>query len=145
MSEDSHMIRLAAIVVLAVMLQSPLPMASSQTSSEGSVFVAYYWRAKPGQLDAYNDYIKTVAVPIDEDARRTGAFEEIRTVTPAPGTTAEWTHLRIFRVKNSDAARSLGAALDAATARVVSDEATRKANSERAAALRDFVRQETWT
>ena len=43
------------------------------------------------------------------------------------------------------AADALGAALDAATARVVPDEATRKANSERSASLRDFVRREVWT
>jgi hypothetical protein len=114
-------------------------------SNDPAVFVAYFWRAKPGQIEAYSDYIRTVAVPIDEDARRAGAFEEVRTVTPAQGATTEWTHLRIFRVKNADQARALGAALDAATARIVPDEAKRKANSERAATLRDFVRQEIWT
>ena len=62
------------------------------------MFVAYYWRAKPGQVDAYGDYIKRTAEPIDENARRAGAFEEVRTVTPAPGFTTDWTHLRIFRV-----------------------------------------------
>lgn len=108
------------------------------------MFVAYFWRAKPGQTDAYDDYIKRTAEPIDEDARRAGAFEEVRTVTPAPGVTADWTHLRIFRVKNMAAADALGSALDAATARVVPDEATRKANGERSAALRDFVRREVW-
>ncbi len=115
------------------------------TTSGGSVFVAYYWRAKPGQIDAYSEYIRTVAVPIDENARQAGAFEEVRTVMPAAGVNTDWTHLRMFRVRNADAAKALGAALDAATARVVPDEATRKANSERSAALRDFVRQETWT
>ena len=48
-------------------------------------------------------------------------------------------------MKSADAARALGAGLDAATARIVPDEARRKANSERAATLRDFVRQEIWT
>jgi hypothetical protein len=121
-------------------------VAQGQASGEsGSVFVAYYWRAKPGQTGAYNDYITHTAEPIDADARRAGAFEEVRTVVPAPGVTAEWTHLRIFRVKTMAAADALGAALDAATARVVPDEAQRKANSERSAALRDFVRREVWT
>ena len=117
----------------------------TQTKPAGSVFVAYYWRAKPGQADAYGEYIRTVAEPIDEDARRTGAFEEVRTVTPAPGITTDWTHLRIFRLKDAAAAEGLGAALDAATARVVPDEAKRKANSERSATMRDFVRREVWT
>ena len=115
------------------------------TASTGAAFVAYYWRAKPGQLDAYNAYIKTVAEPIDEDARRAGVFEEVRTVTPAPGVTTDWTHLRIFRLKNMAAAEALAAGLDAATARVVPAEAQRRANSERAAGLRDLVRREVWT
>jgi hypothetical protein len=109
------------------------------------VFVAYYWRAKPGQLEAYNQYIKTTAEPIDDNARRAGVFEEVRTVTPAPGTTTEWTHLRIFRLKDAAAADALGTGLDAATARVVPDEAQRKANSDRSAGLRDLVRREMWT
>ncbi len=114
-------------------------------SARSAVFVAYYWRAKPGQVDAYNAYITGTAEKIDEDARRAGAFEEVRTVTPAPGVTTDWTHLRLFRVKDMTAADALGAALDAATARVVPDEAQRKANSERSGALRDFVRREVWT
>ncbi|SRR5690242_10415280 len=117
---------------------------SQASASEAPAFVAFYWRAKPGQLAAYNDYINTIAVPIDEDARRHGVFEEIRTVMPAAGTTADWTHLRIFRVKNLAAVESFQAGMDAATARIVPDEAKRKANSERAAGLRDLVRREVW-
>jgi hypothetical protein len=117
----------------------------STTGSGPAVFVAYYWRAKPGQLDAYTDYIKSVAEPIDEDARRAGVFEEVRTVTPAQGTTTDWTHLRIFRLRDAAAAEALGAGLDAATARVVPDEPKRKANSERSTGLRDLVRREVWT
>lgn len=122
-----------------------VPFVEAQQQRTGAVFVAYYWRARPGQIEAYNEYIRTIAEPIDEDARRAGAFEEVRTVTPAAGVTTDWTHLRIFRVKDAAAAESLGAALDAATARVVPDEARRKANSERSASLRDFVRREVWT
>jgi len=132
------------LLALAIACLAPTP-ARAQSSSGGAVFVAYYWRAKPGQLDAYTAYIKTTAEPIDEDARRHGVFEEVRTVTPAPGTTADWTHLRIFRLKNAAAADALADGLDAATARVVPNEATRKANSERSAGLRDFVRREVWT
>ena len=135
---------IAAAIVLATVQAAPRA-AGQEPPTTGAVFVAYYWHAKPGQIDAYNEYIRTVAVPIDEDARRAGAFDEVRTVTPAPGTMVDWTHLRIFRVKSADAARALGAGLDAATARIVPDEARRKANSERAATLRDFVRQEIWT
>ena len=136
-----------ALSLLMLSLLSPVVPAAAQpaTASSGAVFVAYYWRARPGQLDAYNDYIKTVAELIDEDARKAGVFEEVRTVNPAPGTTADWTHLRIFRLKDAAAEQALAAGLDAATLRVVPDEAKRKANSERSAGMRDLVRREVWT
>jgi len=132
------------LLFLAAALSIP-ETALAQTGAQGSVYVAYYWRAKPDQKPAYDEYIRTVAAPIDEDARRAGAFEEVHTVTPSPGVAAEWTHLRIFRVKDAASAQALGAALDAATTRIVADPEQRKANSERAARLRDFVRQEVWT
>jgi len=128
----------ASLCTMGIDAQQPAP-------ARGAVFVAYYWRAKPGMLDAYNDYIKTVAEPIDEDARRAGVFEEVRTVMPASGVATDWTHLRVFRLKDASAAENLSAGLDAATARVVPDEARRKANSERASTLRDLVRREVWT
>ena len=141
------------VVGILVALVGPLPAALAQPpAAGGAVFVAYYWRAKPGQLDAYNEYIRTVAVPIDDDARKAGVFEEVRTVMPGSGIAADWTHLRIFRLKeglkeglkDAAAVQALSAGLDAATARIVPDEAQRKANSARAAGLRDFVRQEIW-
>jgi hypothetical protein len=138
-----RIILIAALV--ATSLNTAAAPAPQPSTRSGSVFVAYYWRAKAGQTDAYNEYIRKVAVPIDEDARRAGAFEEVTTVTPAPGIAADWTHLRIFRLKNAEAADALGAALDAATARIVPDEAQRNANSERSSGLRDFVRREVWT
>jgi hypothetical protein len=132
------------IALIAASLCSIEMIAGQRPTSSGAVFVAYYWRAKPGQAGAYTDYIRTVAEPIDEDARRAGVFEEVRTVTPAPGTTTDWTHLRIFRLKSAAAVDALAAGLDAATARVVPEQATRKANSERSAGLRDLVRREVW-
>jgi hypothetical protein len=138
-------IRSGCVAVLLALLCGQSPEAQQPASSHSAVFVAYYWRARPGLADAYSNYIKTVAEPIDEDARRAGVFEEVRTVTPGAGATADWTHLRIFRLKDQAAADALGAGLDAATARVVPDEATRKANSERSAGLRDLVRREVWT
>jgi hypothetical protein len=136
--------RVILIAVIAAALSSIRAIAGQPPTSDGTTFVAYYWRAKPGQVDAYTEYIRTVAEPIDEDARRAGVFEDVRTVTPAPGITTDWTHLRIFRLKSPAAAEALAGGLDAATARVVPDEAKRKANSERSAGLRDFVRREVW-
>jgi hypothetical protein len=138
--------RIARLIILAALLVPIDAMAGQPPSSaDGPVFVAYYWRARPGKIDEYTAYIKGTAEAIDEDARRAGVFEEVRTVTPAPGTVADWTHLRIFRLKNAAAEAALGAGLDAATLRVVPDEAKRKANSERSAGLRDLVRREVWT
>ncbi len=117
--------------------------------AEGPVYVAYFWRAKPGMAAGYEDYIKGTAEKIDEDARKAGVFEEVVTVTPTQmGTSAaitDWTHLRIFKLKDRAAAEALGKGLDAATLRMVPDENQRKRNSDRSAGLRDFVRQEIWT
>lgn len=137
-------IRAAFPILLLVLCASDL-----YAQADGPVYVAYFWRAKPGMTAAYNDYIKGTAEKIDEDARKAGVFEEVVTVTPSQmGTSAaiaDWTHLRIFKLKNRAAAEALGTGLDAATLRVVPDENQRKANSERSATLRDFVRQEVWT
>jgi hypothetical protein len=131
--------------VAALLLPLDARAGQSPASGDGAVFVAYYWRAKPGKAAEYEDYIKHTAEAIDESARKAGVFEEVRTVTPAAGTMTDWTHLRIFRLKNAAAEQALGAGLDAATLRVVPDEAKRKANSDRSAGLRDLVRREVWT
>jgi hypothetical protein len=137
---------IAHLIILAALLMPVGAIAGQPPSStDTAVFVAYYWRARPGKIDEYSAYIKDTAEAIDEDARRAGVFEEVRTVTPAPGTVADWTHLRIFRLKNAAAEAALAAGLDAATLRVVPDEAKRKANGERSAVLRDLVRREVWT
>lgn len=119
------------------------------SSPDGPVYVAYFWQARPGMADAYNAYIKGTAEKIDESARQAGVFEEVVTVTSSQmGTSAiiaDWTHLRIFKLKNRAAAEALAKGLDEATVRIVPDEAQRKGNTEKAAGLRDFVRQEIWT
>jgi hypothetical protein len=133
--------------VLPILLLA-ISVSDVYAQADGPVYVAYFWRAKPGMTDQYNDYIKNTAEKIDEDARKAGVFEEVVTVTPSQmGTSAaiaDWTHLRIFRLKNRAAAETLAKGLDAATLRVVPDENQRKRNTERSAALRDFVRQEIW-
>ena len=117
-------------------------------ADDAPAYVAYYWRVRPGRLDDYNGYIRGTAERIDEDARKAGVFIEVVTVlaVPAPdGAAPDWTHLRIFKLKNMAAVEGLSPGLDAATQRVVPDEAQRKANSARAAEMRDFVRREVWT
>ncbi len=104
-----------AILVVVLPLSSHhvsvSPPAAVRAQSEPAAFVAYYWRARPGRAAEYNDYITNVAVPIDEDARRAGVFEEVRTVMPTPGPDGllpDWTHLRIFRVIRADRRRKAG-------------------------------------
>jgi hypothetical protein len=117
-------------------------------SGDVPAYVAYYWRARPGRLDEYNDYIRGTAERIDEEARKAGVFLEVTTVlsTQVPGgPVPEWTHLRIFKLASLAAVEGLSPGLDAATQRVVPDEAQRSANAAKAAELRDFVRREVWT
>ena len=137
------------LFVATLLIDAVAPAITLAQAADGPVYVAYFWRAKAGQTGAYNDYIKGTAEKIDEEARKAGVFEEVVTVTPSQmgtsATIAEWTHLRIFKLRNRAAAEALGKGLDEATLRVVPDEAQRKRNSERSATLRDFVRQEIWT
>lgn len=112
-----------------------------------AVFLVYYWRARPGRVAEYSDYIRSVAEPIDEAARKAGVFEEVHTYTPAlmtgvPG--ADWTHVRIFRLRNFASWDDFSRGLDEAAARVFPDEAKRRATLGRSADLRDLVRQEIW-
>ncbi len=140
---------LTTLFVATLLIDAVAPAIALAQAADGPVYVAYFWRAKAGQTGAYNDYIKGTAEKIDEEARKAGVFEEVVTVTPSQmgtsATIAEWTHLRIFKLRNRAAAEALGKGLDEATLRVVPDEAQRKRNSERSATLRDFVRQEIWT
>ena len=108
------------------------------------------WRHVPAVhpwLREYSAYIREYAEPIDEAARKAGAFEEVRTYLAPPrtdGQAPEWTHLRVFKVRNTAAADALSGALDAASKKQRTPD-QQKAASERAAGLRDFVRSERWT
>jgi hypothetical protein len=131
----------------ALILAAALLSVVTAAAQDGPVYVAYYWRARPDKAAEYNAYIREYAEPIDEAARQAGAFEEVRTYLAPPrsdGQQPEWTHLRVFRVKDAAAADALSGALDAATKKLRSPE-QQKAASERSAALRDFVRSERWS
>lgn len=120
--------------------------AASQTTPQ-PVYLVFYWRARPGKTADYADYIRTVAEPIDEDARKAGVFEEVHTYTPAIATGApgaDWTHMRVFRLKAYAALDRFSQGMDEATRRVVPDAAQRTRNSQRSAELRDLLRQEIW-
>ena len=107
----------------------------------GTIAMVYYWKAKPGKLDDYNHYIKTVGEPIDFEAQRTGAFVSITTyISHAPD--SPWTHMRVFVLKDRGQAANLAKSLDDAGLRVEPDESKRKANVDLAATLRDPVSHE---
>ncbi len=112
-----------------------------RAQDSGSVAVIYYWRAKPGKLEDYNRYIKTVAERVDADAQRQGAFLSVTTyVSRKPD--GPWTHMRIFILKDRAQEAALAKALDDAGVRVEPDEAKRKAHQDLVASLRDFVGEE---
>ena len=109
--------------------------------SNGSIAEVYYWKAKPGKLEDYNHYIKTVGEPVDFEARRAGAFISITTyISRDPD--SPWTHMRVFVLKDREQAANLKKALDEAGLRVQPDEAKRKANADLAATLRDTAGHE---
>jgi hypothetical protein len=140
--------RIAAWLIVAGTVvagrQTAAPAAPSVQSARTSQprYVVYYWRAKPGMLDAYNEYIKGVAEPIDESARKAGVFEEVHTYLAS---STDWTHVRVFKLADGGTPEALSGGLDGATKRMQPDEAKRAENSARAAGLRDFVKQEVWT
>jgi len=115
-----------------------LPAAAGE---EGTVAVVYYWKAKDGKMEEYNRYIREVAAPIDAEGQRQGAFLSVTTYI-SQKKDSPWTHMRVFILKDRDQANKLSAALDAAGVRLEPDEAKRKARSEYAATLRDFVGQD---
>lgn len=113
------------------------PEAASTTSAAALAQI-YFWRAKPGKLDEYNRYIREVAEPIDEEARRAGAFISVATYV-ASDTTVPWTHMRMFTLRDSSQLRGLSAALTAAGARLQPDSVKRRQQGEYSATLRDRV------
>src|SRR5205809_7771151 len=101
-------------------VNAPAPAQSSATLAQ-----IFYWRAKPGKLDDYNRYITQVAEPIDADAQKHGAFISVTTFMTSD-TLSPWTHMRMFLLRDSVQLAGLGAALDAAGARLQPDSVKRR-------------------
>ena len=114
--------------------------ASPSAAGHGDARLAqiYFWRAKPGKLEEYTRYIRDVAEPIDEEARRAGAFVSVATYM-ASDTSVQWTHMRVFTLRDSAQLRALGGALSAAGTRLQPDSVKRRQQSEYSATLRDRV------
>jgi hypothetical protein len=107
-------------------------------TSDATLAQIYFWRARPGKLDEYTRYIREHAEPIDEEARRAGAFVSVTTYM-ASDTIVPWTHMRVFTLRDSAQLRGLGAALTAAGTRIQPDSVKRRQQSEYSATLRDRV------
>lgn len=134
-SSHSAVTRSVALLALAACRVHVTPDAAP-TAPLASLAQVYYWRAKPGMLGAYNAYIRDVAQRIDEDARQHGAFISVTTYQ-SRDTLSPWTHMRVFLLRDSVQLASLGAALNAAGARIEPDSAKRRARADYAATLRD--------
>jgi hypothetical protein len=147
---------LLSLIVAAIALVLDVPeaadagehAATQEKNDDGrAVYLVYYWRAKPGKMADYSDYITRVAEPIDEDARKAGVFEWVRTYTQAIQTGApgsDWTHMRVFRLTSFASWDDFSAGLDAATTRVFPDADKRRELMAPGPGLRDLVRQEIW-
>lgn len=136
-----------AILAVVLAASSLGPFSAPADAEESPVYLVYYWRARPGKMAAYSEYIRKVAEPIDEEARKAGVFEEVHTytqqiVTGAPG--SDWTHLRIFKLKSFASWDAFSRGLDEAAKRVFPDEVERRRLQTPAAELRDLMRQEIW-
>ena len=97
-----------------------------------------YWRAKPGQSDAYSDYQRRHVEPVDEEARRQGALRRFMTlVDPTPG--APWSHMRLFVFDSHGDRSTMLTALATAAATITPDPAERAQRASLAATLRERV------
>jgi hypothetical protein len=133
----NHSAAAVAVAFLAMAAcHAHLTPEATPSPSRASLAQVYYWHAKPGMLAAYTAYIRDVAQPIDEDARRHGAFLSVTTYE-SRDTLSPWTHMRVFLLRDSAQLASLGAELNAAGARVEPDSAKRRARTDYAVTLRD--------
>lgn len=114
----------------------PSSAAAPAAAARGTIARVYYWRAKPGKLAEYTDYITKIAEPIDHEAQRRGAFISVTTFA-SRDTTTPWTHMRVFLLRDSAQLAGLSAALDAAGVALEPDSTKRRQRSQYGATLRD--------
>jgi hypothetical protein len=125
-----------ALLLLAGVACARPTAVTAPAHAPGALAQVVYWKARPGKFDEYARYIREVAEPIDEEARKRGAFVSITTYeTRDPG--SAWTHMRVFVLRDSAQLAALRGALDAAGMRLEPDSVKRRQRSEYAATLRD--------
>jgi hypothetical protein len=126
------------LATFSVACASSTISTTSSPHTTGSIAQVYYWKARPGMLDAYNRYITGVAEPIDAEAQTQGAFVSVTTYQ-SRDTLSPWTHMRVFILRDSAQLAGLSAALDAAGRKLEPDSVKRRVRGEYAATLRDRV------
>ena len=97
-----------------------------------------YWRAKPGQFEAYSEYLQGHVEPIDHEAFQRGSLIGFTTLVDS-SPDALWTHMRLFVFANEHQRSSMVEALGQANAALNPDPALRAARAAYAATLRDKV------
>ena len=108
--------------------------------SAGRCARAIYWRAKPGQLDAYTQYVRSHVEPLDHEAQLRGDLVSHLTLVDS-NPEAAWTHMRLFVFHDAAQRANLAAALADAAAVLTPDPKQRAARAAHAATLRDKVGQ----
>jgi len=98
----------------------------------------FYWRAKPGQFDAYTDYLRAEVEPIDHVALERGVLTRFATLMDERPD-APWSHMRIFEFADAAQRVRLPQALGAIMQERVPDVQARADRAQRAASLRDKV------
>src|SRR6478735_11884405 len=133
-----QMIAGAGVIAAAIACSNSPPSSAAvpAAASRGTIARVYYWRAKPGKLAEYTDYIQKLAEPIDHEAQRRGAFLSVTTYV-STDTSSTWTHMRVFILRDSAQLAGLSAALDAAGVAIEPDSAKRRGRSQYRATLRD--------
>lgn len=115
--------------------------AGPEGDEAATVAQVYYIKAKPGKLEEYNRYIQEVAAPIDEEARKNGAFLSLTTLISSKPD-SPWTHMRIFKLRDRAQQQNLSRLLEEAKLRLEPDAEKRKKRDDYAATLREFVGEE---
>jgi hypothetical protein len=97
-----------------------------------------YWRARPGQFDAYTEYLRTEVEPIDHAAQQHGVLTRFATLIDRRAD-APWTHMRVFEFADVAQRERLHAGLSEVMQALLPDAQARAARAQRASGLRDKV------
>jgi hypothetical protein len=93
---------------------------------KGPIASVTYFKALPGKIDTYSNWIDEIGKPVDDWAEEHGAFVSVKTyVNPDPN--APWTHMRVFTFKNREQQKGMAKVMDAAHKALYPDEAKREA------------------